>query len=1085
MNPQTSKAVTEPSACQEGQTLKKKIAYFEKIQHTDATANKEAHIQRRHTSSSSAVSVSNPVPSSTASDLEATVATQGDPRVTNMQSAAPGPPDLHREEETLTEANTYENLKDLLVGVCDTAALSATATIDEPLVDNGENADQLEEQPYYCQVNQAEINQLLQLPFPEMVDCFDQILGLIGMEQPAVTLQPAHDPYPHVLVSGPNSLVQDTLQALESALASLTSDKLVLDGPWAQWYFQADGKMSKKLVESSCRVLILENLGSCSKSTEIDPNMDTTTVRRTQSCTNVQHSRPATVERSNTFTTGTSSMAINKTSLQVKLGDIADEQVDVLVAPMINKKLTSTQISKCLWDKDALIRTKFDNTAKKRALAPGDVLQLDGFMTLGCSKIYFIECLPWDGARGQSVQVLGDALKKCLDLCEEEGWHSVAFPIIGPGAALKFPLTEAIQVLTDRISQFASSAVCSCVSTIRIVIKPDYPNLDECYHEVYRCLNLNKNNQAIFKSITGDLDNITITVGDGVKLHLVFGDISNETTDVVVNTTNFSDFNTDVCRAILAKAGPQVQAELKAAKKKDGDIFVTSPGMFPCKAILHASGKRDKGIIKQLVSDIIYSCETIKVNSVAIPAICAGAGELQPEVVADTIFQGVQSSTFSSKLHWLSNIRLILFKVNVFLAFKEKAMQMFPAAVITTESVPQSAPAPERQRSPSSTLEPNSQQSIFLILGRCKNDVDNAMMQTKQLYQNQLSTATLRNDDFTGLTEDDINELTEMIEDTGLHVDELQSSEGEWTVSGLKDDIIKVRQMIHNKVQATLKKGMKKKEEDTLYNRVAWCMMGRGNSWERLPKVANHSLENNDVSRGIVDGQGILWTVDLEKMVVQTTGKTRKLKRLESLPAFTPPLYWDNMDAGEDLKVIQLQESSAEYYKVREAFHKTMTKQIIKIERIQNVDLRRAYKVQKKRISNKNVHLKAGGELLLYHGTTEGNSKSIMKTGFNRRYAGQNGTSYGQGTYFAVDASYSANPAYSKPAAGGSQLMFVVRVLAGTYTLGNKDMKVLPPRNPQQPHDLYDSAVNNLDNPTMFVVFHDDQAYPDYLITFK
>ncbi|XP_030286117.1 protein mono-ADP-ribosyltransferase PARP15-like [Sparus aurata] len=81
-----------------------------------------------------------------------------------------------------------------------------------------------------------------------------------------------------------------------------------------------------------------------------------------------------------------------------------------------------------------------------------------------------------------------------------------------------------------------------------------------------------------------------------------------------------------------------------------------------------------------------------------------------------------------------------------------------------------------------------------------------------------------------------------------------------------------------------------------------------------------------------------------------------------------------------------------------------------------------------------------------------------MKTGFNRRFAGQNATVYGHGTYFAVNASYSAHPTYSKPAADGSQLMFVARVLTGVYTLGSGDMKVPPPRSNSQPHDRCDSG---------------------------
>lgn len=100
-------------------------------------------------------------------------------------------------------------------------------------------------------------------------------------------------------------------------------------------------------------------------------------------------------------------------------------------------------------------------------------------------------------------------------------------------------------------------------------------------------------------------------------------------------------------------------------------------------------------------------------------------------------------------------------------------------------------------------------------------------------------------------------------------------------------------------------------------------------------------------------------------------------------------------------------------------------------------------------------------------------------------FVGLLATAYGEGTYFAVDASYSSQPTYSRPAADGSQLMFVARVLTGVYTLGQKGMKVPPPLDDKDPHIRYDSVVDKMDRPNMFVVFHDDQAYLDHLITFK
>ena len=90
------------------------------------------------------------------------------------------------------------------------------------------------------------------------------------------------------------------------------------------------------------------------------------------------------------------------------------------------------------------------------------------------------------------------------------------------------------------------------------------------------------------------------------------------------------------------------------------------------------------------------------------------------------------------------------------------------------------------------------------------------------------------------------------------------------------------------------------------------------------------------------------------------------------------------------------------------------------------------------------------------------------------------------GTYFAQDASYSASPTYSKPNDKGHKHMYYARVLVGEYTVGKSSMMVPPPKNPQKnPNILFDSLVNNITTPTIFVVGPDAQSYPEYLITFK
>ncbi|XP_070849888.1 protein mono-ADP-ribosyltransferase PARP14-like [Chaetodon trifascialis] len=1002
-----------------------------------------------------------------------------------LQGAAAVPPDLDTVKTIMIKAKNEANSQELKVDVSFIPEPGGAVT-KVRLVGYSEHVNKLKEVLHDFQMNQVETQEMLNLPHPGLVDCFNEVLNMIGMKQTKVTFKTSHSPYPCVLVSGPRCLVQEAQANLNATLGGLTADSLILDGPGAQRYFQAEGKLSKELIERSFQVLIKEQQSVYSTTNSLSTSNPSTSSATPRPSNTIHHS----ISGSN---------AANKTSLEIKLGSLEDEQVDVLVVPLLNRNLNSTKIAQCLLSKAGnAIKFKFCLMAANCTLAPGDVLQVDAPPTLGCSKVFFIECLPWDGVRGQGAQALSNGLKKCLDLCVQQHLCSVAFPIIGPGVVFKFPREEAIQVLTGNIRQFGLSASSGSLTTIHIVIEPDYPDSEKCYHDVYRhlSLNMNQEGQAIFRSLSTDLDDITMTVRGGVKLQLVFGDITNETTDAVVNTTDFKNFQIDgVCKDILTVAGPEVETELKAAQVNRGDVFVTQPGSFPCEAILHLCGERDASLVEQLVCKIIEHCETFGFKSVAIPAICAGNGGLDPGVVAGAILRGIEAATSSTPLYSLTDIHLVLIRIKVFLAFKEEAMQMFSTAVKKRAPAPQLPLVQKQQQSPSSVsadlsilrTTSTSQRSVFLFLGLSRKEVDDAMTKLKDLYQAQCATQTFKKEEMAGLTVADTEDLKQLVETHGLYMQRDQAGQGSLTVSGLKDGVNQVMQIFNASRYDNLKRAVRVREEEDLYARVAWCIMGHNGNWERLPKTANHNLETNDTAGGIVDTLGIRWSVELQRLEATRpiNGQTAKLKRLVNLSDFTLPLYWDNMADGENFKMFELQPSSAEYRTVKEAFKRTAPKTIMKIERLQNVHLRRAYEVQKKHISEKNIQEGGAVEKLLYHGTTQENCDSIMKTGFNRRFAGQNATSYGHGTYFAVNASYSAHPTYSKPAADGSQLMFVVRVLTGIYTLGQSNMRIPPPRSSLQPHDRCDSVVDRMDNPNMYVVFHDNQAYPDYLITFR
>lgn len=140
--------------------------------------------------------------------------------------------------------------------------------------------------------------------------------------------------------------------------------------------------------------------------------------------------------------------------------------------------------------------------------------------------------------------------------------------------------------------------------------------------------------------------------------------------------------------------------------------------------------------------------------------------------------------------------------------------------------------------------------------------------------------------------------------------------------------------------------------------------------------------------------------------------------------------------------------------------------------------------------------MKNENEKRLFHGTSPESVEEICKENFDWRMCGKNATKFGEGSYFAVNASYSHNYATKDVAVNASysgiystrdspQFMFLAKVLVGSYTQGDPSCRRPPQKQPSiKASDRYDSCVDNTSNPTIFVIFYIEQCYPEYVIKY-
>ena len=106
------------------------------------------------------------------------------------------------------------------------------------------------------------------------------------------------------------------------------------------------------------------------------------------------------------------------------------------------------------------------------------------------------------------------------------------------------------------------------------------------------------------------------------------------------------------------------------------------------------------------------------------------------------------------------------------------------------------------------------------------------------------------------------------------------------------------------------------------------------------------------------------------------------------------PSTWEKMPPNSSLHIVRVDSKSPEYTGVKQKFDVTMQgyyKQIIKIERIQNPALYLQFIGRKKEMDKHNPKGHQN-ERLLFHGTSVDTCPKINQNGFNRSFAGKNGT---------------------------------------------------------------------------------------------
>ncbi|XP_053185149.1 poly(ADP-ribose) polymerase family member 14-related sequence 1 isoform X2 [Scomber japonicus] len=738
----------------------------------------------------------------------------------------------------------------------------------------------------------------------------------------------------------------------------------------------------------------------------------------------------------------------------------------------------------------------------------GEVIVTDG-CNLKCKHVFHAIAPHWNNGQGATEKALSDIFKDCLSKAEASGLTSISFSAIGSGN-LGFPRDLVASLMLDETIAFSSKKKPKHLKKVMIVLYPKDADTIQAFIDEFKQKFSNISSGPVASSSTqssGPFSKITSSSGmhetqmGAVVIQVVTGDITKETSDVIVNSSNEGfTLKSGVSKAILDAAGQAVEAECQTlGAQPNPGIIMTQPGNLKCKKILHLVGQTDLIKIQKVVKDALLMCVKNSHTSVSFPAIGTGQGNVKAGQVADAMLDAVIDVLSQNTSSPLKTVRIVIFQAPMLTEFY-KSMHHREAtepkskgglwenlgSKIKSFFTGESADKPKKEADfVIKALEVDG--ACFHICGDSQTAVDKAKQRIDNLISKEYETISIDDNNILSLSDPDYQKIVDIQKNMGVSIwTENKNGQISMVIEGISKNVLKANIEIQKMLRMARDEEDMKRREDLAATVADWQYQQNGSQFQSFDSKTNFLLEEalgNKLRQVKVTVMGQDYTVTMpDGPATDNQGHTLQIKRIDKLKDEDVPEEWDAMPANTSSHAVTIQAGTAEHNEVLKLFQATCKQAVIKIERIQNPILWKGLQIKKRDMEQRNGH--QNNEKRLFHGTCHSTVSIINELGFNRSYAGKNAACYGNGTYFAVNASYSASGTYSPPNAQGEKCMYLCRVLTGDYTLGQQGM-IVPPTKGTVGVQKYDSLVNNTAAPVMFVIFHDSQAYPEYLITFK
>ncbi|XP_053389477.1 protein mono-ADP-ribosyltransferase PARP14-like, partial [Mercenaria mercenaria] len=818
---------------------------------------------------------------------------------------------------------------------------------------------------------------------------------------------------------------------------------------------------------------------------------------------------------------------IGNISIILKKEEIAKEKVDVIVNTTAkNLDLKNGAVSSSLLKFGGQNLQMEVSTNYPDGINFGEIAVSAGH-TLKCLQVFHTTLSNYDA---NNATACCDAIHKlvtnCLAEAQRQNQTSIAFPAIGTGN-LGFPKDVVAREMFKAVSKFSAANPNSSVKDVRfIVYQKDWTTIKAFEAEqarwssgeyksarqsrkldpIYERLQSRKTDSGADSEHEYDfLPDSGESAYVNLKVTVKQGDITKEDSDCIVNSSNDTlDLNRGaVSKALLKRGGAALASEIQSKRDtmRKKHLVWTSAHGIPCKHIVHVVAQDNNKGWKSIIERCLHEAEKKKLKSIAFPALGTGF-QSDPKEMAD-----VMTCAFvdfdKTKPAFLKEVRIVVFQQGMVQDFKRVLLTDAKQGSGILNAIYNGMKglfgggkdSSYAEASIGTKKKPQNRDSVtFEILSMNNNVIQEAIKRLEGCLEREIHKKEFKESIISRMDPNYIAEIEAIAKESNVQINTDVTS-GKIQITGLAENLMNASDKIHGIMRDAATQEKQRETAEIMSCLVQWFYIEIteecGQKLVEYDKTLNFKIENafklQEPTYSFVADDKRKYILDFKKMeeyAADNIEDTVNVIRRDLLKegASDTPASWGEFKGN--LKVVNLPNTDPEYQDIYQKFQATAVSQISQIHRVQNKTLWNQYNTKKKQLEGQNPP-NTQNENFLWHGTAEEAVDSINAHGFNRSYCGKNATAYGNGVYFAVQAAYSCGDTYSRPDSSGMKRMYYCRVLTGEYTTGQSGMRVPPAKPSGGSNAIYDSVVDNVNTPGMYIIFNDTQAYPEYLVTFS